>query len=34
VYVSVRGDSLRVSPYVFNTDDDVARLLEALSAAL
>ncbi len=34
VYVSVRGDRLRVSPYVFNTDDDVARLLEALSAAL
>ncbi len=34
VHVSVRGDSLRVSPYVFNTDDDVARLLEALGAAL
>ncbi len=34
VHVSVRGESLRVSPYVFNTDDDVARLLEALGAAL
>ena len=34
VHVSVRGDSLRVSPYVFNTDDDVARLLQALSAAV
>lgn len=34
VHVSVRGDNLRVSPYVFNTSDDVARLLEALSTAL
>ncbi len=34
IHVSVRGDSLRVSPYVFNTDADVARLLAALRAAL
>jgi selenocysteine lyase/cysteine desulfurase len=34
VHVSLRGDNLRVSPYVFNTADDVARLLEALAAAL
>ena len=34
VHVSVRGDSLRVSPYVFNTDGDVARLVQALSAAV
>jgi len=34
VYVSVRGESLRVSPYVYNTEDDVARLLEALRTAL
>ncbi len=34
VHVSLRGDNLRVSPYVFNTADDVARLLEALGAAL
>lgn len=32
VYVSVRGDSVRVSAHVFNTDDDVDRLLAALAA--
>lgn len=31
VHVSVRGTSLRVTPHVFNTDDDVERLFEALS---
>jgi selenocysteine lyase/cysteine desulfurase len=30
VHVSVRGTSLRVSTYVFNTADDVERLLEVL----
>jgi selenocysteine lyase/cysteine desulfurase len=30
VHVSVRGTSLRVSTHVFNTDDDVGRLLEVL----
>jgi selenocysteine lyase/cysteine desulfurase len=30
VHVSVRGDSIRVSPHVYNTTDDVDRLLEAL----
>jgi selenocysteine lyase/cysteine desulfurase len=34
VHVSLRGDSLRVSPYVFNTAEDVTRLLDALGAAL
>lgn len=34
VHVSVRGESLRVSPYVFNTSDDVTRLIDALGAAL
>ncbi len=34
VHVSLRGDNLRVSPYVYNTDDDVARLLETLRAVL
>lgn len=34
VHVSVRGQSLRVSPYVFNSHSDVARLLEALGAAV
>ncbi len=31
VYVSVRGDSVRVSPHVFNTERDVDRLLEVLA---
>jgi selenocysteine lyase/cysteine desulfurase len=30
VHVSVRGTSLRVSTHVFNTADDVDRLLEVL----
>lgn len=30
VYVSVRGDSMRVSPHVYNDAADVARLLEVL----
>lgn len=34
VYVSVRGDNLRVSPHVYNTDADVDQLLAALEAAL
>ncbi|MFN2586830.1 MAG: aminotransferase class V-fold PLP-dependent enzyme [Actinomycetota bacterium] len=33
VYVSVRGSSIRVSPHVYNTRADVARLLEVLKAA-
>jgi selenocysteine lyase/cysteine desulfurase len=32
VFVSVRGDSLRVSPHLYNTEADVHRLLEALEA--
>lgn len=31
VYASVRGESLRVSPHVYNTADDVQRLFEVLS---
>ncbi len=30
VFVSVRGDSIRVSPHVYNDADDIARLLELL----
>ena len=30
VHVSVRGDSIRVSPHVYNTTEDVDRLLAAL----
>ena len=33
VYVSVRGDSIRVSPHVYNDADDVARLLEVIERA-
>ncbi len=34
VHVSLRGEHLRVSPYVYNTDDDVARLLETLGTVV
>jgi len=30
VFVSIRGDSLRVTPYLYNTDDDLARFVTAL----
>jgi selenocysteine lyase/cysteine desulfurase len=33
VYVSVRGDSIRVSPHVYNDAEDVSRLLEVLERA-
>jgi len=34
VYVSVRGNAIRVSPHVYNTAEDVARLCAVLAAAL
>lgn len=34
VFVSVRGDSMRVTPHLYNMDDDVERLFEALEAVL
>ncbi len=34
VYVSVRGDSLRVTPHVYNDDADVDRLMHALQQAI
>ena len=34
IYVSMRGDSMRITPHLYNTDADVDRLVEALSAAL
>jgi len=34
VYVSVRGNSVRVSPHLYNTNNDVDRLFDALSAVL
>jgi selenocysteine lyase/cysteine desulfurase len=30
VYISVRGTALRVTPHVYNDDEDVDRLIEAL----
>jgi selenocysteine lyase/cysteine desulfurase len=30
VYVSVRGDAIRVAPHVFNTDADIDRLLDVI----
>lgn len=32
VFVSIRGDAIRVSPHVYNTEGDVSRLLDALRA--
>jgi selenocysteine lyase/cysteine desulfurase len=32
VYVSVRGSSMRVTPHVWNTDDDIERLFAELKA--
>ena len=34
VRVSLRGDAIRVSPNVYNTEADVAALIGALEAAL
>jgi selenocysteine lyase/cysteine desulfurase len=34
VHVSLRGDSMRVTPHVFNTDADADRLLDALASVL
>lgn len=34
VHVSLRGDAMRITPHVYNTDADVERLLAALTGAL
>ena len=34
VYVSIRGDSMRVTPHLYNTDEDVDRLFAALERTL
>jgi selenocysteine lyase/cysteine desulfurase len=31
VHVSIRGDSVRVSPHLYNDEDDVYRLMRALA---
>jgi selenocysteine lyase/cysteine desulfurase len=30
VFVSVRGESMRVSPHLYNTEEDVERLFEVI----
>ena len=30
IYISLRGNSLRISPNVYNTEEDVAALCEVL----
>ena len=32
IYVSVRGDAMRISPYVFNSPSDIERLFEVLES--
>src|SRR5262249_5215412 len=34
VYVSLRGNSIRVSPHLYNTPEDVDRLFDVLAAAM
>ena len=34
VHVSLRGDSLRVTPHLYNHDQDIERLFEALEQVL
>ena len=34
VYVSVRGQAMRVTPHVWNTDDDTEKLFAVLKAEL
>lgn len=32
IHVSLRGNALRISPYIYNTPEDISRLIEALSS--
>jgi selenocysteine lyase/cysteine desulfurase len=34
VHVSIRDDSVRVSPYLYNTDADIDRLFAAIASAV
>jgi selenocysteine lyase/cysteine desulfurase len=34
VFVSVRGDSIRVAPHLYNDERDVARFMEVLRGAM
>ena len=34
IYVSIRGNSMRISPYLYNSIDDIERLFEILKIEL
>jgi len=34
VFVSIRGDSIRVAPHLYNDENDIERLFEVLRAAM
>ena len=34
IFVSVRGDSIRISPHLYNTPEDIKKLLETLESGL
>jgi selenocysteine lyase/cysteine desulfurase len=34
IFVSIRGDSMRVTPHLYNTDADVDRLFNVLQAVV
>jgi selenocysteine lyase/cysteine desulfurase len=34
VFVSVRGDAIRVAPHLYNDDADIQRFLDVLGEAL
>jgi selenocysteine lyase/cysteine desulfurase len=34
VFVSVRGESIRISPHLYNTDEEIERLFSALEKAM
>jgi selenocysteine lyase/cysteine desulfurase len=33
IYVSVRGDAIRIAPHLYNSDEDLDRLFDALQLA-
>jgi selenocysteine lyase/cysteine desulfurase len=34
IHVSIRGDSMRITPHLYNTDRDIERFLDTLKRAL
>ena len=34
VYVSIRGDSVRISPHLYNTSADIDRLFAAIASCV